>query len=189
MKKLYLSIITLFFFATAFLAAQSADTAALKPIIGHFAPRNFGAGEVTKAQIEQIIQAGIHAPSANNRQPWHFTVVQDQALAKRIVSQVNDGNILIIVSASGDGKTNGAAILDCGLAVQSMYLAAQAIGLASRIYTGPVDTINSRFKTELNLPQNHNAVALIRIGHMPANVDAVSSASSRNNTDRMVTYK
>jgi len=188
MKKAFLSICIIISLAS-FLPAQSANNPGLNSIVNHFAPRNFAAGEVTKAQIEQIIQAGIRAPSANNRQPWHFTVVQDQALAKRIVSQVNDGNILIIVSASGDGKTNGAAILDCGLAVQSMYLAAQAIGLASRIYTGPVDTINSRFKTELNLPQNHNAVALIRIGHMPANVDAVSSASSRNNTDRMVTYK
>ena len=172
-----------------FLCAQSTDIPALRPIINHFASRNFAPGEVTRAQIDLILQAGIHSPSASNRQPWHFTVVQNQDLAKRIVAQVNDGNILIIVSAAGDGKTNGPVMLDCGLAVQCMYLAAQAIGLASRIYTGPMDTINSRFKTELGLPANHSAIALIRIGRLPAGVDAVSSASARNDAGRMVTYK
>ena len=189
MKKQFLFSCILILICVFSLSAQTAGNSALSVFLNNFSPRNFAAGEVTKAQIDQIIQAGVRAPSAMNRQPWHFTVVQDQALAKRILSQVNDGNILIIVSASGDGKTNGAVILDCGLAVQSMYLAAQAMGLASRIYTGAIDTINSRFKTELDFPRNHNAIALIRIGRMPAGVDAVSSASSRNNADRMVTYK
>jgi nitroreductase len=103
--------------------------------------------------------------------------------------QVSDGNALIIVSATGDGKTNGAVILDCGLAVQSMDLAAQAIGLGSRIYTNPIDAINKNFKKELGIPESHNAVALIRIGKIPAGVDAVSSASPRKNVAQAVTWR
>jgi len=39
---------------------------------------------VPEALIEQILEAGTHAPSAKNCQPWRFVVVQDPALRKRI---------------------------------------------------------------------------------------------------------
>ena len=189
MNKKILFVALALVFIASFLPAQSADNPALKPIINNFGARNYAPGAVTKAELDLIVQAGIRAPSAANRQPWHFTVVQNQALAKQIVSQASDGNVLIVVSAAGDGKTNGAVILDCALAAQSMYLAAQALGLGSRIYTGPMDTINSRFKGDLGLPADQNAVVLVRIGRLPAGVDAVSSASPRNSADQLVTYK
>ena len=189
MKRAFFVLAIFLVFPVFFLPAQSADNPALRSIINHFSPRNFEAGSITKAELDLIIQAGVRAPSAGNRQPWHFTVVQNQDLVRRIVPQATNGNILIIVSAAGDGRTNGPAILDCGLATQSMYLAAQALGLGSRIYTGPMDTVNRNFKTELALPADHNAVALVRIGRLPAGVDAVSSASARNDAGRTVTYK
>ena len=175
--------------SVALLPAQSANDPALKPIINNFGARTFAAGTVTRAELDLIVQAGVRAPSAANKQPWHFTVVQDEDLVKRIVPQATDGNILIVVSGAGDGKTNGAVILDCALATENIYLAAQALGLGSRIYTGPMDNLNRNFKTQLGLPNDHNAVALVRIGRLPAGVDAVSSASPRNDAAQMVTYK
>ena len=176
-------------FAPPFLPAQGADNPALKILLGNYAARDFTSGNVTKAETDLILQAGIRAPSARNRQPWHFTVVQNQTLGKQIISNLTDGNIIIVVSAEGDGKTNGAEILDCGLAVESIYLAAQALGLGSRIYTGPVDSINKNLKTQLGFPRNHNAIAVIRIGRLQGGADAVSSPSPRNAADRAVTYK
>ncbi|MDR2364075.1 MAG: nitroreductase family protein [Spirochaetaceae bacterium] len=169
------------------LGAQDAGKAA--PIINHYGAANFVAGDITKTELDIIIAAGIRSPSARNRQPWHFTVVQNRALSSKIVPNMPEGNILIIISAAGDGKTNGSEILDCALATQSIYLAAQALGLGSRIYTGPMDAVNNRFKAELGLPGGHSAVALVRIGRLPPGVDAASSASRRNAPDRMVTYK
>ena len=190
MNKFITVFCLIFVLCLSTLSAQGNDNPAYKNIVNHFAAREFASTAVTKAEIEQVIQAGIRAPSARNLQPWTFTVVQkDVNLAKRIVPQAGDGNALIIVSAAGDGKTNGAVILDCGLAVQSMYLAAQAIGLGSRIYTGPIDSINKNLKKELGIPETHSAVALIRIGKIPANIDAVSSASPRNDTAKMVTWR
>ena len=188
MKKTILFIVIIAA-AAAFLPAQSADNPGLRPILNNFSARNYGTGAVTRAELDLIVQAGIRAPSAGNRQPWRFTVVQNQALVKQVVPQATDGNVLIVVSAAGDGKTNGVAILDCGLAAQSMFLAAQALGLGARQYTGPVDNVNSRFKSELGMPADHNAIIIIRIGRLPAGVDAVSSASPRNAADRIVTYK
>jgi len=39
---------------------------------------------VPEALIEKILEAGTHAPSAKNTQPWRFVVVQDPAIRKRI---------------------------------------------------------------------------------------------------------
>jgi nitroreductase len=158
-------------------------------ILNHHAARNFAAGAIPTADLNIIIQAGINAPSAVNRQPWHFTVVQNQALAKKLVSNIVDGNVLIIVSAQGDGKTNNVQILDCALAVQCIYLAAQALGYDSRIYTGPIDNLNSSLKAEFSFPSGHSAIALVRVGKAQGAVDAVSAASSRKKAEELVTYK
>lgn len=39
---------------------------------------------VPQEMIEKILEAGTHAPSAMNSQPWHFVVVQDAAVRKAI---------------------------------------------------------------------------------------------------------
>jgi nitroreductase len=106
-----------------------------------------------------------------------------------MVSDIVDGNVLIIVSAPGDGKTNGVQILDCALAVENIYLAAQALGYGSRIYTGPMDNLNKNLKAELSLPSGYSAVALVRVGKVQGGVDAVSAASNRKKTEVVVTYK
>jgi len=166
---------------------KSGDPASV--IIYHYAARNFTEGAIPAADLDRIIQAGVRAPSARNLQPWYFTVVQNQSLAKKMVSDIVDGNVLIIVSAAGDGKTNGVQILDCALAVESIYLAAQALGYGSRIYTGPMDNLNKNLKAELGLPSGHSAVALVRVGKVQGGVDAVSAASNRKKTEEVVTYK
>jgi nitroreductase len=188
-SKSILFFAIIFVLVSAVLPAQSTDNPGLRPILNNFGARNFAAGAVTRAELDLIIQAGIRAPSASNRQPWHFTVVQSQTLARQLIPQAADGNVLIVVSAAGDGRTNGPVILDCALAAQSMYLAAQALGLGSRLYTGPIDNVNRSFKNELSLPRDHNAVIIVRVGRLPSGVDALSSASPRNNAQQTVTYK
>jgi nitroreductase len=169
--------------------SQEISNPGLRSIISHYAPRNFAAGEIPQADLDLIIRAGIRAPSAGNRQPWYFTVVRTPALARRIVSNIEDGNVLIVVSASGDGKTNAREILDCGLATESIYLAAQALGYGSRIYTGPIDALNRDLKAALGLPSGYSAVALVRVGRVQGALDAVSGASSRSGVDSKVNYK
>ncbi|GHT69550.1 hypothetical protein FACS1894110_19230 [Spirochaetia bacterium] len=171
------------------LDAQESNNPGLRPILNHYAARNFVIGAIPRADLDLIVQAGVRAPSANNRQPWQFTVVQSQSLAKKIISNIVDGNVLIVISTVGDGKTNGSQILDCALATESIYLAAQALGYGSRIYTGPMDAINRSLKSDLGLPSGYSAVALVRVGRIQAGVDAVSAASSRKDANSVVNYK
>jgi nitroreductase len=191
MKKaiLFITILAMLYSVSGISTLGAQETGPTAVISNHYAARNFTAGAVTQGELEQILTAGLRAPSAGNRQPWYFTVVRNRTLANQIVPNMPDGNILIIISASGDGKTNGREILDCGLATQGIYLAAQALGLGSRIYTGPMDTINQRFKTDLGLPSGYSAVALVRVGRVQPGIDAVSAASARKSLDAVVGYK
>jgi nitroreductase len=172
--------------AAGFAFAQS--NAAINTIIHHYAARNYLPGAVSQSDLDQIIQAALHTPSAANRQPWHFTIVQNFDLAKRIVPNITEGNVLFVISAAGDSQTNTAQIIDCALAAQTVYLAAQALGLGSRQYTGPVAAVNRDLKSELGLPSGHSVVIIVRIGRV-APVDAVSAASPRNSLESIVTYK
>jgi nitroreductase len=189
MKKCVLVVLILgaAFGGSMVFAQQNAGSAGT--ILNHYAAKKFMAGAIPKVDLDRIVQAGIRAPSALNRQPWHFTVVQNQALAKKIMPQVVDGNVLIVISTEGDGKTNSAIILDCGLATESIYLAAQALGYGSRIYTGSNDDINRNFKSDLGLPGGHSVVSLVRVGKVMPGIDAVSGASGRKPAADMVTYK
>jgi nitroreductase len=187
MKKAVIVFCALFTqIALSSLSAQEASNPGLQVILNHYAASNFIAGSVNKADLDLIVRAGIRAPSSNNRQPWHFTVIQNQNLVKQIMPQAMDGNVLIVVSVAGTGWE----ILDGGLATESVYLAAQALGYGSRIYTGPTrDALNNRFKAELGLPSGYSAIGLVRIGKVALRADVVTGASSRKNADAVVNYK
>jgi nitroreductase len=175
--------------------AASANTAgvnskALAVITNNYAasPGKLLAEKITEDELNSILQAGVRSPSARNGQPWHFTVVRENiALAKEIISNISEGNVIIVISGE-DAGNNKAVVLDCGLAVENVYLAAQALGLGSRIYTGPIDTVNAKHRESLGLPEGYSAVALVRVGKIEP-VDAVSAASSRKNPDGIINYK
>jgi nitroreductase len=187
MKKTIITVSMFAMFCVLSLSAQSDNRAGV--ILSHYSPRTFATGTIPRADLELIVQTGVRAPSAANRQPWHFTVVQNLGMAQRIVPQSVEGNVLIIISAAGDGRTNTREIIDCALATQSIYLAAQALGYGSRIYTGPIDNFNRTLKNEVGLPRDHNAIAIVRVGRVEAATDATSAASARNATASTVTYK
>lgn len=184
MKKT-LTVFALFVAVIANGAADGADDA-VSVILNNFGAARYAAGAIPKADLDKIIAAGVRAPSARNRQPWRFTVVSTKALAEKIVNGITEGNVLIVVSADSDSADY---TLDCALAVENIYLAAQALGYGSRIYTGPVANINSKLKNDLGIPRERNAVAVVRVGRLAPNVDAASSASPRKPADSVVTYR
>ena len=96
--------------------------------------------------------------------------------------------MLFVISAIGDAKTNNVEILDCALAAQNIYLAAQALGLGSRIYTAPVDMINRDLKQELDLPAGHSVIVVVRVGKVLP-VDVISAASARKEASEVVSFK
>ncbi|MDR1231130.1 MAG: nitroreductase family protein [Spirochaetaceae bacterium] len=182
MKKIFVGCLL---FMTA-LTVVSAEETAASVILNNFGARSYAQGTIPRADLDKIVSAGVRAPSAGNRQPWRFTVVTDPQLAKKIMNDAPNGNVFIIVSTDSSSRD---ALFDCALAAENIYLAAQALGYGSRIYASPLNTVNNSLKNELGIQPQCNAVAVIRVGRLAPNVDAVSSASSRKPAGETVTYK
>ena len=182
MKKLAFVVTMIAALSVFPVLAQTASRAGVT--VDHFAARNFVAGAIPQADLDLIIQAGVRAPSAGNRQPWNFTVVRNLNLARTILNNQTpqQGNVVIVVSIAEQNVGN---VLDSALAVQSMNLAAQQLGYGARIYTGPIGSINQNHRAALGIP-NRFATAAILIGRTS---DTISGASPRNATNTMVTFR
>jgi nitroreductase len=176
----------IFLVFTVVLTGGAAQEAAISVILNNFGARTYAPGTIPKTDLDKIVSAGVRAPSASNKQPWHFTVISTPALVKKIMGDSVDGNAVIIVSAEAGNRN---APFDCALATESIYLAAQALGYGSRIYASPLNAVNGNLKNELGIPKEFNAVAVVRVGRLPPNVDGVSSASPRKSATSIVTYK
>jgi nitroreductase len=141
---------------------------------------------VETKDIDMILKCGIKTPSARNSQPWHFTVIKDVQTMKKIIPDTLEGSVLIVVSGLEQG--NG-VVFDCGLATENMYLAAQALGLGSHIYTGPIANLNQNYKSLIGIPVGYTGVSIIKIGNIKNDVDSVSSASPRKSDSEFVNYE
>lgn len=151
-----------------------------------YSPRAFTDGVVSDEDINEILLCGSRAPSATNRQPWHFTVVKDPEVSKKLIAGLPENNILIVVSSPGSGADYH---FDCAIATQNMFLASQALGYGARIYTGPVRNINANFLSLLTLPQGFKVISILRVGTVDDTVDAVTAATPRKDLQIITNFK
>ncbi|MBQ9519570.1 MAG: nitroreductase family protein [Firmicutes bacterium] len=86
------------------------------------------------------------------------------------------------------------AELSAGLAVQNMSAEAQILGYGTKILTSPTMALNGENSTEykalLSIPENQSVAAVLLVGKADSgenNPDALSSATTRNSFDDMVT--
>jgi nitroreductase len=185
--KMKLSFLAISLFAASIINGQAPDNCVVQVITSSYSEREYSSVPVTDQQLDLILKCGIKAPSARNKQPWKFTVIKDEATMKEIISNVVPGNVLIIVSGieSQGGTTPD---FDCGLATESMFVAAHGLGLGARIYGSPVGNINSK-KEYFQIPAGYKAVIVLRIGNVDKSVDAVSGATPRNNPEDIINYR
>lgn len=151
---------------------------------------------LTDEQIDALVYAGISSPSANNHQPWHFTVVKNQELLNEI-NQEACNNVMRLPEASRNARFvdpdfhifyHAPAVifisainqpgkkLDCGIAVQSIAIAAQSLGLGSVILGLPNFAFQGdkkeAFEKALHFPNNYEFAIAIAVGHPDDEKDA-----------------
>ena len=166
--------------------AQTAGNPVTDLLLSAWSPRNFTDVPVTDQQIEMILQCGIKAPSSRNGQPWHFTVLKNEALMKEIIPNITPGNVIIVISGkvSQSGSTPD---FDCGLTTQNMFVAATSMGLGARIYGGPIAAARSKSEA-LQIPEGFTPVIMVRVGNIEKGTDAVSGASPRKAKEEIVNW-
>ena len=137
--------------------------------------RRFTSAEVSAPTIRKILEAAIRAPSAGNRQPWHFVVVRrpevKQALAQAAYGQefVAAAPVVIVVCAEpersaaryGDRGRNLYCLQDTAAATEHILLAVTALGLGC-CWVGAFD--EQAAARVLALPNYLRPVAMVPIG-------------------------
>ena len=119
---------------------------------------------------DNILEAGRQAPSAANRQPWHFVVVTDQDLKDRLAMGRYNGFIkdsaftVVGVSLPFDPVSEKWGVVDVTIAMQSMVLAAEVQGVGS-CWIG--DFREDEVKKLLDMPEKARIVAVLSFG-LPA---------------------
>ena len=148
---------------------------------------------VSQEQMDAILSAALASPSARNGQPWHFSVTTKQELIEKVnqaaLKQLMQGAdakavermsqpgfslfhgapLVIFISADAGGRY---AVLDCGIAVQSIALAAHSSGLGSVILGLPLAAFEGPDKEALEkalaFPHGSSFQIAIAIGHPAA---------------------
>ena len=139
----------------------------LKAILTRRSIRKYINKNIPGDYYEIMLNAAMHAPSARNRQPWHFIIVSDREILKSL-SEVNTSwkmleNASGAIVVCGDTEleeTESFLIQDCSAATQNILLAAHELGLGS-VWLGVH-------------PREDRLLPLIDILHIPKNILPVS---------------
>ncbi len=133
--------------------------------------------EVPVELIRKAIDAAAQAPSACNRQPFHFIVTTEPAWASRIAECAGgtegfSQQLPAIIVVTGDlsaypfERDRHLIYIDASLASMQLMLAAETLGLATCPINWPdVDSAEQRIRKLLHLPQHERVIMLIAIGY------------------------
>lgn len=128
--------------------------------------RKYRPEAVPDEKLQMILEATRLAPSASNRQPWRFVLVQDADRKKTLAQAANDQTFLadaaVIAVAVGDPEVSARwNEKDTMIALEHMVLAATALGYGT-CWIGAFD--EDAVKRLLKIPKKMKVVALLPIG-------------------------
>ena len=130
---------------------------------------------VPREKLERILEAGRLAPSAINREPWHFIAVTNsekrKALSKGPFAKfIAQAPLIIVVCGDKKASPDWYAV-DASLAVENMVLTAVGEGLGTCI----VGSFNEAdVKALLKVPVNFEVIVMIAVGYPKEKLDLSS---------------
>jgi len=135
--------------------------------------RKFTGQKIEEHLITKLLTAAMYAPSAVNRQPWHFVVIDQRPLMEKVMEVHPHAGMLQTASHAivvcGDElqqHDDGYWVVDCGAATENLLLAAHTLGLAG-CWVGlhPREGRKRDIAALLNLPQHVQPFALVALGY------------------------
>jgi nitroreductase len=102
---------------------------------GRTSVRSFLPDALTTDEIDALLRAAMAAPSAMNKQPWEFVVVEEKATREALAAALPYAKMsaeapAVFVICGSLARTNAEfAVIDASAACENLLLAAAALGL------------------------------------------------------------
>lgn len=112
----------------------------LEVIYSRKSVRAFTGENIGQELLDEIVKAGMAAPSAVNMQPWEFVIIRDRAMLDRLgdglpyakmIYKAAAAAIVCMDPAKAHDKMLEYAVIDASCAAQNILLAAEALGLGA----------------------------------------------------------
>ncbi|MCR4603139.1 MAG: nitroreductase family protein [Prevotella sp.] len=155
---------------------ECCQQAAITNIMTRVSVRKFKQQAVESEKVEAMLRAAMAAPTAANKQPWHFIVVSDKQKLNELAGEGGRGNMLrnapLAIVVCGDmnkafeGKAQEYWIQDTSAATENLLLAAHALGLGA-VWTGqwPMDDRYQHTQKVLGMPEHIRPLCTVIIGY------------------------
>lgn len=155
---------------------EKGGKAAIENIMTRTSIRKFKQQPVEKEKVETMLRAAMAAPTAMNKQPWHFVVVDDKQVLDQLAGPGRRGDMLrnapLAIAVCGDmtkaieGDARDFWIEDTSAAMENLLLAAHALGLGA-VWTGcyPIQQRCEETRSVLGLPETIVVMGVAVIGY------------------------
>ncbi|MGL4852498.1 MAG: nitroreductase family protein [Tannerellaceae bacterium] len=152
------------------------DISTLSTIFNRHSVRQYTDKKVEPEKIEILLRAAMASPTALNKQPWKFIVIDDRTILDQMkekmpyIKMLETANTAIVVcgdlSKAPEGREQEYWIQDCSAATQNLLLAAHSldlgavwVGLYPRVERGEV------LREILDIPSNLVPLNIIPVGY------------------------
>ncbi|WP_296891240.1 nitroreductase family protein [uncultured Methanobrevibacter sp.] len=145
----------------------------MNPIFKRHSIRKYSDAEVTDEQIENLLKAGMQAPSACNQQAWEFIVVKNEE-DKKSISEMHKfakpageaSRLIVVLGNLNEAKIESMIEQDLGACCENILLQTTYEGLGA-VWLGfhPIEDRSKKLMDYLKIPNNCIPFAVICIGY------------------------
>lgn len=155
---------------------ECCNKAAIENIMTRTSIRKYTQQPVEDCKVETMLRAAMAAPTAVNKQPWHFVVVTDKTILGKLAGEGRRGDMLrnapLAIVVCGDmnkaleGPMRDFWIQDVSAATENLLLAAHALGLGA-VWTGlyPNTERAGQVAQTLGMPETMMPLCTVIIGY------------------------
>ena len=164
---------------------------AIEIIMARKSVRSYTSRPVEKEKVDIMLKAAMAAPSAVNKQPWAFIVIDDRDVLNKLAEVLPYAKMTaaapMAIVVCGDlskalnGETDRYWMLDCSAASENLLLAAESMGLGA-VWTAvyPENDRIAKVRSVLSLPDHIIPFNLIPVGYPQHREEAKDKFKTEN---------
>lgn len=157
-------------------ASEPTENATIHDIMTRSSVRSYTDRPVDEATLDTILRCAMAAPTAVNKQPWRFVVINERAMLDTIsvrfksMGMAAQAPVAVVLCGDMESALEGEGreywVQDVSAATENLLLAAHALGLGA-VWCGiyPISERVKEFSEMLELPENIIPMACVCIGY------------------------